>query len=118
MGSIIDAHCDCGYQKGKMLLGGGMMSFTTYCNFPHYCPECNILFEANLFESKMLCPECGDKKVIAYDDERACMSEGKVIFSWNAMAQIGREVKLTDGEYICPDCGKFNLSFYDFGYWD
>ena len=118
MGSIIGAHCDCGYEKGKMFLGGGMMNFTTQCNFPHYCEECNILFEANLFEKERLCPECGKEKVIAYDDERACKSEGTVVFSWDVEDEIGRKLKLTDGEYICPGCGKFSLTFFDIGRWD
>lgn len=118
MGSIISAHCDCGYEKGEMFLGGGMRNFTTQCNFPHYCEECKIVFEANLFEKERFCPECGKGKVIAYDDERACKSEGDVVFSWYIWFEIDRELKLTDGKYICPACGKFSLTFFDIGCWD
>jgi len=96
-----------------------MRNFTTYCNFPHYCRECEILFEANLFEKgERLCPECGKNKVIPYDDKRAFKSEGKEVFSWNVKDEIGRELKLTDGKYICPNCRKFSLMFSDIGSWD
>lgn len=118
MGSIISAFCDCGYEKPEMFLGGGMSNFTTYCNFPHYCEDCHTLFEFNLFEKNILCPECGSKKVFGYDHKKACKEEGNVVFSWNVGNEIDRELKLTDGKYICPRCKKFNLSFCKIGNWD
>ena len=118
MGSIVSAHCECGYESGEMPLGGGMINFTTQCNVPHYCGECKILFIANLFEKKVLCPECRQEKVIVYDDERACKREGNEIFSWNIENEIARKGKITDGEYICPNCEKFNLIFLIAGNWD
>lgn len=48
MGSIISAHCDCGYNLNEMRLGGGMLDFTTNCSFPYYCEDCSILFEGNV----------------------------------------------------------------------
>lgn len=118
MGSIIGASCDCGYEKSEMFLGGGMANFNTYCNFPHYCEDCRTLFEADLFDKSRSCPRCKKRNVIAYDDERACKIEGKNVFSWNVQEEIGRNLNLTDGSYICPACGKFNLTFFDIGCWD
>jgi hypothetical protein len=118
MGSIISAHCDCGYEIAEMFLGGGMMDFTTRCYFPHYCGERKTLFEANVFEKEIQCPECGKEGAISYDDERICESEGKIVFSWNVEDEIGRELELTDGKYICPGCGKFSLRFLNIGDWD
>jgi len=117
MGSIISAHCDCGFTY-DMLLGGGMNNFTTLCNFPYYCEECKILFVANLFEKGICCPKCDKGKVIAYDDEKTCTSGGNIVFSWDIGDATERTLKLTDGKYICPACGKFDLSFISNGCWD
>ena len=57
-------------------------------------------------------------KVIAYDDEKACISKGNIVFSWDIRDATERTLKLTDGKYICPACGKFNLTFFDIGCWD
>ena len=43
MGSIISAHCDCGYVV-EMPLGGGMRSFNECSNFPFFCEECRSPF--------------------------------------------------------------------------
>jgi len=117
MGSIISARCNCGYENNEMFLGGGRIAFTTTCNFPFYCEECKILFETNLLKKKRECPECSNKNIIAYDEEKACKYEGNIIFSWN-IEGIDRELKLTDGKYICPSCGKFSLSFFNIGFCD
>jgi Zn finger protein HypA/HybF involved in hydrogenase expression len=112
MGSIIKAYCDCGYEN-TMPLGGGMKNFTTYCNFPFFCEECRILFEENLFEEQMLCPKCKGTKTIPYD--KKCLQKGTSVFEWN----IGdRELTLTDGKYVCPECGNSTLTFEDEGCWD
>jgi len=118
MGSLISAHCDCGFGSSEMPLGGGRNNFTILCNFPYFCEECKTLFVANIFEKEICCPECGKGKVIAYDNEKICTSKGKVVFSWNIGNATERELKLTDGKYICPACGKFNLTFFENGNWD
>jgi Zn finger protein HypA/HybF involved in hydrogenase expression len=58
MGSLISAFCDCRYEKEGMCLGGGMMDFSTYCNFTFYCENCGIIFEGNAFDDKVTCPKC------------------------------------------------------------
>lgn len=119
MGSILRAHCDCGYNADDLLLGGGRMDFTTNCNFPYYCEDCSILFEANAFEETVICPKCHKDQAYSYDTKKACGSAGeKIVFDWNVMSQIGRTLVLTDGSYICPSCHKFRLRFFESGFWD
>ena len=117
MGSIVKAHCGCGYEK-EMFLGGGMLNFTTHCNFPLYCAQCKILFEGNLFKKKITCPKCGTNDVVPYDSDKLCSRKGERVFDWNATAEIGRVLELTEGDYICPKCGRFAMSFADVGRWD
>lgn len=118
MGSMINASCECGYEK-NMSLGGGMMNFNTRCNFPFYCEGCNILFEDNIFNEKIICPNCHKGDIYSYDTAKACGSVGeKTVFDWNVGNEIGRKLLLTDGDYICPSCHKFSLRFEDVGCWD
>ena len=114
MGSIISAHCDCGYVV-EMPLGGGMRNFNECSNFPFFCEECRIPFIENLFAERYSCPECKGTKVFAYGDKKSCLKKGKVIFSESAN---NRKFVLTDGKYICPDCGNSTLTFKDAGCWD
>jgi len=117
MGSIVVANCGCGYEK-EMHLGGGMMNFETYCGFPVYCPACEQLFVANLFEEPIRCPECSSNRVLPYDAEELCVTKGSVVFDWFVEVRNDRALELTNGEYLCPDCGQFTLSFHMRGFWD
>ena len=118
MGTIIRAECRCGFQK-EMCLGGGMLNFTKHCAFPMYCGQCKILFEANLFRKRIPCPSCrGTRDVVPYDDERVCRSKGEEVFQWATEDKIGRDLALTGGKYLCPQCGQFTLSFLMAGCWD
>jgi len=117
MGSIIQAHCDCGYQR-EILLGGGMMNFTTYCNFPAYCSKCKGLFEANLFKKELECPDCENNDALPYDDDSLCKQKSKPVFDWNVQDEIGKYLELTDGKYLCPKCSQYTMSFRHVGCWD
>ena len=117
MGSIVKAYCGCGYER-LMPLGGGMMNFTAHCNFPVYCPKCKVLFEANLVRKAIKCPECGDRNVLSYENDELCRKKGEAVFEWNLPGKLGGTLKLTDGKYLCPKCGKYTMSFSDMGNWD
>lgn len=117
MGSIVMAQCICGYQR-EMYLGGGWVNFRNHCNFPLYCGACKSLFEGNIFEKGIRCPECGDRNVLRYDDDELCANKGTVVFDWFVREKIDKVLQLTNGEYLCPSCGQYNLSFYVAGYWD
>jgi hypothetical protein len=117
MGSIITARCDCGYGE-EMYLGGGMLDFTTRCTFPLFCANCKILFKGNLFEKRIVCPECKSEGAIPYDNDQLCHRRGQKVFDWRLEREIGRDPELTDGEYMCPKCGQFTMTFEDVGCWD
>ena len=117
MGSIVKALCGCGYEK-EMHLGGGMRNFTTHCNFPFLCPHCAIMFEGNLSRKSIPCSRCKATNGIPYDSDLACRRKGKKVFDWDIEDQIGRRLELTDGDYLCPGCGKFTMTFVDVGCWD
>ncbi len=119
MGSIVIAKCGCGFER-QMYLGGGMRNFETYCAFPVYCGKCRTFFEANLYQKEIACPACGEAKdVFAYDDGLIGKQRGaRVVFRWATEHAIGRDLVLTDGAYLCPQCGQFALSFAMAGYWD
>lgn len=51
MGSIIDAHCKCGYERKGMCLDGGSPMPKATVDFSFYCPKCKDFFEATLQES-------------------------------------------------------------------
>jgi DNA-directed RNA polymerase subunit RPC12/RpoP len=102
-----------------MCLGGGMLNFRTHCAFPAFCEKCGVMFEANLLRKRISCPRCrGTKHVVPYDDGRLCRRKGGEVFQWAMGDQIGRDLILTDGDYLCPQCGRFTMSFAMAGCWD
>jgi hypothetical protein len=119
MGSEVVAKCDCGV-GGVILIGGGMMDFTTTCFFPCLCENCHSVVQVNLLSKAMRCPRCRAPNPIPYDDPRLAESPGKHhVAEWNMEDRLGRELVLTDGKYRCPKCGKMSLEFSDDGLcWD
>lgn len=117
MGSVIEAHCTCGFKR-KMALGGGMWNFTTYCNFPFHCFDCKALFEVNFLKEAMRCSECGSMNAMSYDTSTVCRRKGNPVFYWNFADELGRVLELTDGQYFCPKCYQYTLSFRYIGDWD
>ena len=117
MGAIILATCDCGYSSKEMFLGAGMIDHQTRCNFPMYCKNCHSLFEANLYDKKILCTECGTDKVLQYDDKSLYKNgKGGYVFSWS-ISDV-KDAKLLNANYLCPDCGNYNLLFKSCGLFD
>lgn len=119
MGLQVIARCECGLEE-EISVGGGMMDFTTNCSFPCLCTGCHSVVEANLLDTAMSCPKCGATPLIPYDDPRLAESTGqKVVAQWNVGQELGRELMLTDGNYLCPACGRMSLRFADTGLcWD
>ena len=104
MGSSVRASCDCGYEH-EFLIGGGMTSFHELCSFPCLCRDCQRVVQANLFQSPLSCPKCKGGNIVAYDEEELCEQQGvNEVTSWATVAQLGRDVSLTDGCYYCPSC--------------
>jgi len=118
MGTLVNAVCEsCGYRKDTMALFGGMIGFLDTCMIPYYCETCNILFEGNLLEDDIYCPECGRDSVFSYEDQRAGFREDKTLFSWFVM-ELEKEVKLNEEGNLCPQCGEYALRFESVGDWD
>jgi hypothetical protein len=97
-----------------------MSNFMTVCCFPALCSDCNDIVEVNLLARPPQCPKCKRHDVVAYDQLELRKRRGKhVVADWNMEEQLGRVLILTDGDYHCPACGKFQLTFEDSGLmWD
>ena len=111
MGSSVLGYCNCGYETGEILIGGGMRNHETYCGFPHYCLDCKHLFTGNIFDQSVSCPKCKSKNVVSYDDRRACQYMEYSIVDWNVKRRLGRELLLSAENNICPKCGEYALFF-------
>ncbi len=118
MGTLITTVCEsCGYRKDNMALFGGMIGFLDTCMIPYYCESCNTLFEGNMLEDDIFCPECGKDNTFSYEDARTGFKEDKTLFSW-FVHKFEREVKLNEEGNLCPKCANFTLKFEDVGNWD
>src|SRR5690554_6683986 len=112
MGSEVKAICKCGYHK-KILIGGGMMNFTTTEYFPCFCEDCNDMVEGNLKAEKLTCPNCNSQKVSPYNNKTNIGKAGKNIVSRSFLNV------LHDGTYKCPQCKNMSLQFHHGGlHWD
>jgi hypothetical protein len=110
MGSSTRATCQCGYHA-SILIGGGRQDFKTTCYFPSLCEACQAIVQANLFARPVRCPQCLGA-VMPYDNPSLTDSTGEgVIEEWNTLDELGRSLKLTDGNYKCPKCRHFTLKF-------
>lgn len=61
----------------------------------------------------MFRPHCDTSSIVPYDDPSLALT-GRVveeIFSWNTSDRLGRELKLYDGKYFCPNCDDYCLGF-------
>jgi len=119
LGSQVTAKCQCGLDT-SILIGGGMLNFMTTCYFPCLCGQCCNVVQVNLLVKQRWCPQCKSMKVIPYDDPMLSELAGKhTVVSWNMGEKLGRVLKLTDGNYRCPQCGRMTLRFEDSGLcWD
>jgi hypothetical protein len=119
-GSIVKAKCDvCGYNSGGLFLFGGRANFKTVCNFPAYCANKKDLVLVNLLADKLESPDCPGQAPMLYTDPQMIQNPGtKAIASWNLNELKNEQVKLTNGDYFCPNCGKFGLHFRHSGRWD
>ena len=127
MGSSVTALCSCGYEAANIPIGGGIASHKYLCLFPVYCRGCKQLDAVNLFQGRVPaaesspphCRSCGSADLLPYDSPELIKAKGKPIEGWNTEAVLGRIVEITDGEYLCPNCQKFSMTFKSTGLlWD
>jgi hypothetical protein len=119
-GSIVTAKCDiCGYDSGGLFLFGGRANFKTVCKFPAYCANKKALVLVNLMAEKLESPACPGQAPVLYTDRQMVQNPGtKTIASWNLPEPKNEQIKLIDGDYLCPRCGQFQLHFRQSGKWD
>jgi hypothetical protein len=139
MGCRIDARCACGYEERRLLVGGGMGSYSAFCGFPVLCRSCQRVRVANLLagapplkESEKerpgmpdpppgppKCGVCQSPDIVPYDSPELQTRPGPArVADWNEAARIGRVVRLNDGPYLCPKCDEANLRFRLVGFFD
>jgi hypothetical protein len=119
MGILVEAHCRCGYHRADIRVGGGMHTFASECDFPVFCKTCNDLTQANLLAAPPRCLECAGTSITPYDDlSLPCDQAGQPVATWDVTPEIGRELVLHDGNYICPACKELTLTFSLSGMWD
>lgn len=112
MGASVIASCSCGLDTGDIWVGGGISNFTVFCAFPIYCKACDGIRVTNMYDMPLTCLECGDGEVTPYDDPSLVGEPGaESVFEWNTNGRLGRDLKLTDGTYLCPACRNFTLRF-------
>ncbi|MFH1034410.1 MAG: hypothetical protein V1806_07875 [Pseudomonadota bacterium] len=111
-GMVLEGRCvACGYATGGLALFGGRADFQRNCRFPVLCPDCGRLEVVNLLDARAACRQCPASPMIPYDDPRlAGAPGGQEVASWRA-PNLGRTLRLSNGGYYCPACGKFELRF-------
>ena len=117
MGYIVDGTCkQCGYEKKRMYLFGGMLNHATIASFPYHCEKCGEVVVHNALE-KRASSHCG-QLMVRYDDPTLSKQKSKAphkVVSWN----IGNEeLVLTDNDYLCPKCKGYTLRWSMVGLWD
>ncbi|HRU06172.1 MAG TPA: hypothetical protein P5137_10430 [Candidatus Brocadiia bacterium] len=116
MGSVVKARCECGFKR-EMYLGGGMHNFRVHCGFPAWCDACGDMVEVNVLAGGQ-CPECKGRTV-PYDTPPMFKREGQdLVFTWSLKDVMDRNLRLTNGEYLCPQCKQFTLHFERGPCWD
>ena len=88
------------------------------CRFPFYCGDCQSLVQLNAFNQARCCANCHGTDLLPYDDESLSGPGEGEVFKQATEYKIGRDLKLTDGPYLCPACGEKNLRFRMTGLWD
>jgi Zn finger protein HypA/HybF involved in hydrogenase expression len=96
-----------------------METFMTTCYFPCLCEHCHSVVRINLLGKTKRCPKCRSPNTIPYNDPELSKSLGRHLVAEWSIPELGRELKLTDGNYRCPRCRKMMLRFSDSGLcWD
>lgn len=73
--------------------------------FPCLCADCKTISRGNILAEKLVCRLCGSEDVTSYSDPKLRGSVGaETVTEWGRL-------KLDDGTYKCPSCGKFDLVF-------
>lgn len=97
MGTIIAAHCECGYTDEMLFVGCGMAGPNT-CSDLARCDHCKKLVTVRSHSVRRRCPKCR-RAVVALDVPE------------DAHGNI-------EGTIGCPACGNQSLRLSEAGMWD
>jgi hypothetical protein len=104
LGISTDAHCfACGYDT-FLILGAGMLNFTTHAAWPVSCKVCSAITTANFKQTPLVCGACDSTNVAPMTDPHEWNGDGEIIERWD-------DLTLTSGHYRCPKCDKLALRF-------
>ena len=67
MGRAATATCSCGFTE-SIVLGGTRASHLTNYRYPHLCYQCNSVFSGNLYQSDIVCSDCGSSDTKSYEE--------------------------------------------------
>ncbi len=115
MGNILKISCKCGF-KERLLVGGGMQTFESFCGAPAMCPACQKWSPANYYASpaEQTCKDCGGPLVFYNDPSLQANPKAKgTIFSWGTTAD--KTFTLPATKFNCPQCGNLTLKMKDVG---
>ena len=122
MGSMLRASCDdCGLEQ-ELLVGGGMMDFTTTAAVPAGCTTCHRLVTVN---TKLAAPHpcmtdgcAGSPAIIGEITGSVDHGIDRSVFDWLVDDDTGTRYVLGGGPHPCPVCGHSRLTFEMTGFWD
>jgi len=67
VGRAATATCSCGFTE-SIVLGGTRASHLTNYRYPHLCYQCNSVFSGNLYQSDIVCSDCGSSDTKSYEE--------------------------------------------------
>jgi len=120
MGIGVRVTCACGGAATYPL--GPAPRVPAQCFFPFLCRACRRMSVSDVTSRAVACDHCGSPDVVPYGHPEAMRAAGPTIVldcarydtAWPAAS-----LRLTDGQYFCPACGEFTLSFAGTGLlWD
>jgi len=114
MGTIVQAHCNCGYRSSLLPFGAGMLNFQTVCMVPAECARCRTVVDVDYLISDRRCPTCG-VPVVCYV-RLTSGADHWTDMSWRLPS--GDTAVLPPSSNPCPACGKHSLTFAPRGNFD
>jgi Zn finger protein HypA/HybF involved in hydrogenase expression len=106
VGSIHQAHCECGF-SARFPVGGGRADFRYNSPFPFYCKECGLVL-GNTAKKPIVCPTCGTSDIAQYGKPPVSTAHGEHEHSYVLCAFDYRAWATGN---LCPACKQMTLEF-------
>lgn len=108
MGMMIEALCDACGSEDHVTIGHGLRGGNSYSGWPVACWECGRVRGANTRQIPLRCTTCKSEDVAPYIEGPIMTAGTRTVESWE-------QLKLTDGDCLCPNCGRRSLHFHGGG---